>query len=215
MCVLGSTIYLVTFSNAINSASAEAQPMMRLLFIPMFIICSALIVGLTNPITGAINIEGKTFWISKSLPIDYKKSMWSKILFSWILTLPATLIASTIAVCFYHDNVWEILFSYFIPFTYSILNSFVGLIIALKHPKLKWNSETEAVKNSASVLIGLLINFGIWIVLGTTFIVLTVLFPFASIYMYIGLFTLFVIGIIPCFIYLKKNYSKIIYEIED
>ena len=215
MGVAGSLVFLITFSQAMKKASEEALPPMKLLAIPIFIIAAVMIFGLASPTTGCINIEGKNFWLIKSLPTDYKKYMKVKFLFSWILTLPASLIASTIAVIFYHDSAWDIVFAYLIPLAYTILISVIGLVVAINHPKLKWNNEAEAVKNSASVVITMLIGFGCTIVLSGVLIAIPLVLPAYGYIAYIASFMAIVIAMIPFAIYLNKNFAKKISEIED
>ena len=215
MGVAGSLVFLITFSQAMKTAREEALPPMRLLAIPIFIIAVVMILGLAAPTTGSINIEGKNFWLTKSLPTNYKKYMKVKLMFSWILTLPASLIASTIAVIFFHDSVWDILFAYLIPLAYVLLNSMVGLMVAINHPKLKWNNEAEAVKNSASVVISMLINFGCTIVFSGILIAVPLVLPAYSFIGYIISLAMILIAIIPCAIYLNKKFAKKISEIED
>ena len=221
MAIMGSTVYLISFSEAIKSAAAktpEALSSMVPLMMPMFVIIAGLIIGLSNPTTASINIEGKNFWLSKSLPVDYKKYMRVKLVFAWILTLPALLVASTIAAIFCRNNgnlAIELSAGFVIPLIYAILNSMIGLIVAIKHPKLKWNSETEAVKNSASVIISMLINVGISILLIVPLITFPLLLPNLFWMGYLIVFVAILLGIIPCAIYLNKNFAKRIQMIED
>ena len=215
MTILGSTVFLIMFSQAKNNASQEALPSMNLLFIPIFILISCLIINISSPTTGSINIEGKNFWLTKSLPTDYKVYLRIKLIFAWILTIPAVLIASTIAVIFHHESAWEIIFTYLIPLIYTIFGSLVGMVVAIHHPKLKWQNETEAVKNSITVLISFLINFGFTMILSALLIVLPLLLPSIP---YLGeliALVLIVIATIPLYIYLHKNFAKKIEEIED
>ncbi len=216
MGIIGSSIMIFSLVQSMGSTkNADAVAVMNLLFIPMFITVSSLIIGLTNPTTGSINIEGKTFWITKTLPIDYKKLMNTKLLFSWALTIPAALIASTIAVIVHHDSPLEIVFTYVIPIVYIILNSLIGLILAIHHPKLKWNNEAEAVKNATSILLGLLIDFLIMLSLGAVMIVFPLMLPGSVNFVYAGVTVAIIIAIIPCAIYLNKTFSKHVRLMED
>ena len=215
MGVLGSVVYLISLKQSMNGVSPEAIATMKLLYIPIFTVVACMIIGLGNPTTGSINIEGKTFWIMKSLPVDYRKYMRIKLLFSYIITIPSALIASTIAIIFYHESAIDIVFAYLIPLMYVILSALIGLIVAIKHPKLKWNNETEAVKNSASVVISMLINFICSIVLGGVIIILPLFFPSLTWLFYLINLLLVTIPIIPCYIYLNKKFPKMIWEIED
>lgn len=216
MAIVGSVVFLVIMSQSASSAKdPQAAEVIRASVIPIFIATVMFIIGIGNPTTGSINMEGKTFWIIKSLPVDYKKYMWAKLRFAWILTIPAALIASTIAVIFRHENVWDIIFAYVIPLIYVLLNSVIGLSVALNHPKLKWSNENEAVKNSASVVIPMFINFGLTMVLGGPLIALAIIFPNFSFVGYLIITGILIAILIPCSIALNKRFAKKIRAIED
>ena len=216
MAVLGSTVFIISFTQAFNGVTdVDALAVMKAMLIPMYIAICAMIIGLVNPTTACINIEGKNFWIIKSLPIDQKKYLRTKLFFSWILTLPAALIASTIAVIFYHDNLIDIVFAFVIPLIYSVLNSLIGLIIALHYPLLKWSNEQEAVKSSKTVTICLFINLGMATVIGTPLIVLSAIMPSYVWISYVAATVSLIIPLIPCSIYLHKHFAERIRLIED
>ena len=216
MAVLGSTVFIISFTQAFSSVTDEtALYIMKAMLVPMYIAIVAMIVGLVNPTTGSINIEGKNFWIIKSLPIDHKKYLRAKLLFSWILTLPACLIASSVTIIFYHENVIDIIFAYLIPLIYSVLNSLIGLIIALHYPHLKWNSEQEAVKSSKAVTICLFINLGMASAIGTPLIVLSAILPNFIWIAYVATTVSLIIPLIPCAIYLNKHFGDRIRLIEE
>ena len=216
MAIFGSVVYMFSLSRAMTPETGEeAIAIMKLVFIPIYIGIVCMIIGISNPTTGSINIEGKTFWLTKSLPTDYKKYMLIKLLFAWILTIPACLIASTIAVIFIHESVWDIVFGYLIPVAFTLLSSLVGLIVAIHHPKLKWNNEAEAVKNSLSVVIAMLINFGITTVITPLLIVIPLVVKDYGFIAYIATFVGLLIAMIPCGLYLKKNFASRIEAIED
>lgn len=214
MCIMGSIVFIVSFGSAKNSAPIESQGAMELLALPIFIACAVFIVGLVNPTTGSINIEGKNFWLTKTLPVDYKKYMRNKLIFAFVLTIPAVLIASIVAVCFFHDDIVGIIFAFILPISYVVLNSLIGLIVAIRHPKLKWSNEAEAVKNSASVFISLLIHFGLAVVLSAGMIVLAIFVPSLGFLSYVVPTSAVIIGIILCYLYLNKNFSRIVSEME-
>ena len=215
MSVVGSAVFLISFNGPMASASPEAAEQMKLLAVPIFVMVVMLIIGLGNPTTGSINIEGKQFWLIKSLPTDYRKYMRTKLYFAWILTLPAILVASAICVILFHNTVWDILGAFLVPFAYTVLSSLVGLAVAIKHPKLKWNNEAEAVKNAASVLIAMLYNFLFTLILGTALIVFPLVLPTLP---WLGptiVFAIILVMIIITYIYLRNNFAKKISEMED
>ena len=218
MAIVSTIIYFISMQNGINGASAESQEEVRfiikLILIPVFVVVSSMVLGLVSPATCGISIEGKNFWIIKSSPIDYKKYMHVKLLFPMLVFIPAAIVASTIAIIFEHDVWWDVVFAYLIPIAYVVFNTLVGLIINLHHPKLKWNSETEVVKNSAAVIIGLLLDFGIITIVGVPLIVVP-LFTHTSLWVYIGVLAAMILASVPCYLYLRKNFGKKIEAIED
>ena len=217
MAVLGSAVYMFSmksgFANASDSESATE--IFNAIFIPIFIVVLCFILGISSPTASSINIEGKTFWLTKSLPTDYQKLLKAKLLFSWSLTVPAVLIISTIAVIVHHQDVWGIIFSYVIPILFIILYSLIALIIALHHPKLKWNSEAEAIKNSSSVVISMFIGFGLTGVIAPVLIVFPLVLKDYAYLGYIITTVSLLIPSIPCYLYLKKYFGKRIELIED
>lgn len=217
MGVIGSAAYLFSMWQGAKSADPGSDALITLnaVFIPIFIGVACMIFGLVNPTTGCINIEGKNFWLIKSLPVNKKKYLYSKLLFSFILTIPASLIASTIAVIFHHDNAVEIVFTYLIPILYIILNALLGLIIASHHIKVKWNSEAEAIKNASSVTISMFIDLGLSGIVSGLLIVFPIFFPDLSWVVYLVTSVTLIIPIIPCYIYLNKYFGKRIDLVED
>lgn len=217
MGILGSTAYLFSMWQGARNANPNSDALVTLnaVFIPIFIGIACMIFGLVNPTTGCLNIEGNNFWLIKSLPIDKKKYLHSKLLFSFILTLPASIITSTIAVIFHHENIVEIMFTYLIPLLYIVLNALLGLIIATHYIKVKWNSESEAIKNAANVTISLFIDLGISTVVAALLIIFPIFFPTLSWVSYLVVTISLLIPIIPCYIYLNKYFGKRIDIFED
>ncbi len=110
----------------------------------------------------SLSLEGKNFWIIKSLPIEPKKVMYGKMLFNLILSIPAAVLAL-------------ILFSFSLEFSFGLLMMMLlfivsmslmvtvfGSIINLYFPKFSFRNPAEVVKQSAGALFAL---FGSWILL--------------------------------------------------
>ncbi|MBQ9457550.1 MAG: hypothetical protein IJU64_03465 [Bacilli bacterium] len=217
MAIVGTVVFLISMKNGMDNASPEnpeAAELISLMVIPIMITISCMILGLTSPAASGISIEGKSFWIMKSLPIDYKKYMHVKLLFPLLIFVPAALLTSTIAVIFFHNYVEDIIFAFLIPLAYVVLNTIIGLWINLRHVKLKWNNEAEVVKNSAAILIGLLLDFALTIVMGAILIVMPI-FTRTALWGYIAVFSAIVIAIIPCYLHLRHIFPTKIEAIED
>lgn len=169
-------------------------------------------IGITNTCAVAISIEGQNFWLVKSLPLDYKKYMWAKLLLSLILMIPVSLICSTLVVAFIQPNWVAILSIYLIPILYSVLNVFLSLLVNLRFYKLKWRNEQEVVKSSSAVVISMLLGFATEIVLAGLLIGLGVISSYIGVFVSIGV--LLVAGIL-FFAILNARFESRLMKIED
>ena len=109
----------------------------------------------------SINMEGRKFWLLKSLPVDDKTILWSKVLFSVIIYLPFIIIASIISVVFLKPGVLDSICLILAPIIYTFTFSFVGLLLNTRFYNIEWDNPTQAVKQGAGMLLTMLIDMGI------------------------------------------------------
>ena len=129
---------------------------------PLFIIvivCGILCISCTT--NSSISMEGKNLWILKSSPIKPMEIFKAKIIMNLILILPSVLIADIIFSISLKLLLIQFIWLILISIIYSFIVPILGLIINLYLPKLNWVSETAVVKQSASVLIQMIICAGI------------------------------------------------------
>lgn len=128
------------------------------------IVCAiTLFVSGIAPASGcSISMEGKRFWIIKSLPIDAKKYIRSKLLFSYLLMGPVMIIVSVVASIIIQANWLDFICIILVPQIAAMLYSLIGLLLNLKFYNLEWDNPTQAVKQGANVVLPMLIDFGIF-----------------------------------------------------
>ena len=107
-------------------------------------------------------MEGKKFWIIKSLPIDAKKYIRSKLLFSYLIMGPVMIIASVVACIIIKANWIDFICILLVPQVAALLYSLIGLLLNLKFYNLEWDNPTQAVKQGANIVLPMLIDFGIF-----------------------------------------------------
>ena len=180
--------------------------------VPAAIATSMWVFSMSNPSASSISIEGKTFWISKTLPISLKKYMYAKLLLTYIIYIPSSIIVSTIIVVFFHFDALGIITSYLLPLVFILASGLIGLICNVKHPKFKWRNEQEVCKNSAAVgftmLWGSIVSLGV----GTHLIVLIFFNPLLAYLVALGEL---VVILIICWLYLNSIFFKKIDMMED
>ena len=124
------------------------------IFMILSIIC---VVSCTT--NSSISLEGKSFWIIKSLPVSSGKIFIGKILVNMTILIPTIIIASTFFGIYLHLSVTEFIFLYLIMLAYSIFTSICGLLLNLIFPKLDYESEVRVIKQSLAVFLSILIGF--------------------------------------------------------
>ncbi|MBO4623743.1 MAG: hypothetical protein J5691_07710 [Bacilli bacterium] len=128
------------------------------------IVCalSLFLSGLAPASACSISMEGRRFWIIKSLPIDAKKYINSKVIFSYLLMGPALLVGCVVAAIMISANWLDFIMIVLVPQVASVLYSIIGLLLNLKFYNLEWDNPTQAVKQGANVVLPMVIDFGLF-----------------------------------------------------
>lgn len=203
-------IMAVMLANGIWKISGEGLNIYAIISMTLL----TLPIGLVPTTAVSISIEGDKFYTLKSLPIKYETIIISKIAFNLILSFPFLLIAQIIlwAVNPFELGICILLFFYYI--ISLILYSSFGMLMNLKMPRLKWSSETQAVKQGGSLIVTMIVNMIV------SFLPLILYFVFGSSIASIGLVLymgiLFVFNLVLLIVLLvllftigKRLYAKI------
>lgn len=132
------------------------------------------ILTMNSPITTSVSMEGKEFWIIKSLPVADKDILKSKLIFSAILLAPFYIVGEVILIIALKPGLKELVWMIILPMLIVLCSLVIGLAVNLKFPKLKWDNEVEVVKQSASSGIGLLVTFFVAIIVSVPFVIIPV-----------------------------------------
>lgn len=192
MLLIASIYALISKEKLLSSVATELGGLDITNFVGKFhIIFMMFAIGVATTTACSISIEGKTFWLTKSLPVSEKKIFLAKIMVNLFITIPAT-IMSTIAFSYVFklpviDIIYCLAFAVIIPFMVSIL----GLIINLKYPKMNAVSDTAVVKQSASTMITMCSAFA----LAGIPIAICGILKIQNLDMYIGI----ILGVFTCF----------------
>ena len=111
---------------------------------------------MTSITSSAISLEGKSFTITKSLPVKADKILFAKIISSNMICIPVILVCDFIFFAVYKPAIIDILLLLLISFIMPTFTAIVGLLANLKYPKMNATSDTEVVKQSMSSAISVL-----------------------------------------------------------
>jgi ABC-2 type transport system permease protein len=175
-CIGGILLILMSIMISISFSDMKDEVMNEFgNYIHLISILSMLILGMSTPATSSINMEGKCFWLTKTLPIDYKVYARVKIATSAIILGVCSLISSMIFIVVIQPSIIQSIAIIFLPLLYVIAISSFDLLINLYFYKLNWKNEQEAVKNSAAALLSILAGFILTFIVGIIVIVLSLI----------------------------------------
>lgn len=112
------------------------------------------ILCMMSPAAVSVSMEGKNFWIVKSLPLTTKMILDAKILMNLLLMLPFYLVSIVCLLIGLKPGFADGLFLAAIPAVFMVFSSVWGVAVNLRMPVLEWESEVSVVKQSGSALLG-------------------------------------------------------------
>ncbi len=124
------------------------------------LISAALIfVGSTNTISAsALSLEGKRLWITKTLPISARQILIAKTAPAAILPILPNLFASVCFIIALLPDPFTSLLMLLIPVTASLMSALLGTVLNAAFPKFEYQNDAQAVKQSLSVFLSMLIT---------------------------------------------------------
>ncbi len=110
--------------------------------------------SLMPPSSVSLSMEGKAWWLLKTLPIDPKHLLGAKILMSFLLHAPFLLAASVMTVIALAPDALYGVVMFITPFVLDAFACTWALFINTKFPRFDWENEVYVVKQSAAAGIG-------------------------------------------------------------
>lgn len=104
----------------------------------------------------SVSLEGRSLWILKTCPVSAMDVLLAKANLHMLISAPFSLSASVLAIAITKPDFIMGLILLLIPLAVSALDGLFGVFVNIQLPKLDFISETNVVKNSASVTICML-----------------------------------------------------------
>ena len=131
-------------------------------YMPMLLAAALCFMASTVLITApSVSLEGKNIWLIRSMPVKTEKILYAKLIMHELFTAPFILITSVICCAVLRTGVLDTLILLLLPQAYTLVCAASGLLINLKLPKLDYISETQAVKQSMSVVVTMFGGMGV------------------------------------------------------
>lgn len=107
-----------------------------------------------TPSAVSLSMEGRQWWIAKSLPLSSKVILDAKLLMNLLLDLPFYLFSELLLIAALRPDVVQLVWLVAIPAVQILFSCVFGLAVNLQVPLLQWDSEVAVVKQSASAMFG-------------------------------------------------------------
>ena len=113
---------------------------------------------MTSITSSMISLDGKSFNITKSLPVAPERILLAKVLTSNIISIPVVLLCDIIFFVVFKVAILDIVFILLASIIMPTFTALVGILMNLKYPKMDAASDTEVVKQSMSSTLSVFIG---------------------------------------------------------
>lgn len=159
-------------------AALTAIPELYAAAAPILLLACMMVSGMVFFTASSVSLEGKSYWIVHSMPIEAKKVLRAKLNLSNSLAVVPALLMMLTAALVLRLPAAETALLLACQLLFVLLTANVGLMEDLRHCNLDWINETQAAKQGAGVLLSMLLNFGFVVAVGALyFFLLAVLMP--------------------------------------
>ena len=161
--------------------------------------------------TPSVSLEGKHYWLIRSLPVPSYEVLRAKYMMQIIIDLPVTVITAIIISIVIGADVASAVCMILAVSAYVCFSAVGGVILGLKFPNIYWTTEAAVVKQGTAVFIAL---FGGWLVsaLSAGIAVLLALTPVGN-FGILAVAVLFAVLTVVCDRWLKDRGSVLFEEL--
>ncbi|MBQ7077968.1 MAG: hypothetical protein IJM91_07540 [Lachnospiraceae bacterium] len=151
------------------TSGAPIEPKILIPAVPMII---HFLLGMMSSTCCSYSLEGKSYWILQSCPIDLCDVVNGKVLFQIILATPFAILGNLILSIKLGGNPIEVILCVIVGCVLSIYTATCGMFSNLSHLKLEWENEIEVIKQGAATVIYMLPNMfvNMGLVVGAVFL---------------------------------------------
>ena len=166
----GGATQLPNVSTAMNEMGMTLPQILMFLLVFLF--------TLSGTTAASISLEGRNLWIVQSLPVPARAVLRVKLMLQWLVLGTMAVVATVVAAVGVRAGVGEF-FVILVPTLLMVLvSSLIGLVMNLRYHRFDFTNEMMVVKNSASVLITMLVMAVIAIAIVAGFMMLRTVVSF-------------------------------------
>lgn len=115
------------------------------------------LIPMTYPAAASVSLEGKSFWILRSLPLSDRDILLGKMLPQYLIGAPVHFIASVLLLILVRPSLGVGLLILLLPQAAALAFSAFGLFSNLLFPNLEFTHEAQVIKQSISAVVASLL----------------------------------------------------------
>ena len=136
---------------------------------PILLLACMMVSSMVFFTASSVSLEGKSYWIVRSMPVETKKVLQAKLSLSNSLAIAPALLMMLAAALALRLPAAETVLLLACQLLFVLLTANVGLMEDLRHCNLDWINETQAAKQGAGVLLSMLLGFGFVVAVGALY----------------------------------------------
>lgn len=168
--------------------------------------------GMNVVASTSLSREGKTFWISKLIPVSARQQVTAKFIISYFISLFGIMITGVIMWLLLGTSLHWVFGAVLVGSLGAVPMVALSLLLDVFHPKLVWNSEQEAMKQNMNGVIGMLLSMLVLLILGVVvFIMLMAQLPMWLVFIALGAASAImgVLSVLALFAVAERKYREL------
>lgn len=153
MSVVFGIIAIFADGQAIVSAVTQGAPVEASVVTPAISMLIYFFTGMIATTACSPSLEGKNYWIIKTLPVDNKTIMKGKGLFNILFFGPVAVFATLMLSISFKADVLTICLNVVLMIILTLFSTLWGLFCGYKFIKLEWDNEIEVIKQGTAIVV--------------------------------------------------------------
>ncbi|MCQ2523746.1 MAG: hypothetical protein MJ123_05340 [Lachnospiraceae bacterium] len=158
LTLIATIALLFVDPDVIIEGLTNGAPLTKAMLMPSIPFIIYFLVGMMPTTAASVSLEGKNWWIIKSLPINMKDVILGKVAFNMYLSLPFMVIATIVMSIRFRVGMISTILFLILGIALCGFSSLLGMVMNLAHPSFEWENEIDVIKKGASVGLYMLIN---------------------------------------------------------
>ena len=149
-------VFMIIFlagGDAFGAETAEQGEQIADIFGVLFPYLFAMCASMASLTCASISLEGKNFWLLRSLPVSARTVLSAKLRVHEVICFPVIVVCGAVTAVLTKASIVDTALLVLLPLLYSYNAGALGLLLNLKRYNFDWTNEVMVAKNSMPVMV--------------------------------------------------------------